>query len=144
MLSDTSPDDKGDVLLVPMSAGEMDGEAENPVEESVHLATWPTANDALRDTMVEDDVRLAMRLSSLGRAVRGRAQIKVRQPLQEMLVMLPGRAERESLSRIEDQLMEELNVKAVRAVDDEPVFSQPASAPTSRTSDVASAATCRN
>ena len=49
--------------------------------ESVHLATWPTANDALRDTVVEDDVRLAMRLSSLGRAVRGRAQIKVRQPL---------------------------------------------------------------
>ena len=90
--------------------------------ESVHLATWPTANDALRDTVVEDDVRLAMRLSSLGRAVRGRAQIKVRQPLQEMLIMLPGRAERESLERIEDQLMEELNVKAVRAVDDESAF----------------------
>ena len=90
--------------------------------QSVHLGKWPTANDALRDTVVEDDVRLAMRLSSLGRAVRGRAQIKVRQPLAEMLVMLPGRAERESLSRIEDQLMEELNVKAVRAVDDESAF----------------------
>ena len=63
-----------------------------------------------------------MRLSSLGRAVRGRAQIKVRQPLQEMLVMLPGRAERESLERIEDQLLEELNVKAVRAVEDESAF----------------------
>ena len=90
--------------------------------ESVHLTTWPIANDALRDTVVEEDVRLAMRLSSLGRAVRGRAQIKVRQPLQEMLVMLPGRAERESLERIEDQLLEELNVKAVRAVEDESAF----------------------
>ena len=95
---------------------------ESEMPESVHLTTWPIANDALRDTVVEDDVRLAMRLSSLGRAVRGRAQIKVRQPLQEMLVMLPGRAERESLERIEDQLLEELNVKAVRAVDDESAF----------------------
>ena len=95
---------------------------ESEMPESVHLTTWPIANDALRDTVVEEDVRLAMRLSSLGRAVRGRAQIKVRQPLQEMLVMLPGRAERESLERIEDQLMEELNVKAVRAVDDDSAF----------------------
>ncbi len=90
--------------------------------ESVHLAGWPAADDALRDTATEDDVRLAMRLSSLGRAVRGRAQIKVRQPLAEMLVMLPGRAERESLARIDDQLIEELNVKAVRAVEDESAF----------------------
>ena len=90
--------------------------------ESVHLAEWPTVDEALRDEQTEADVRLAMRLSSLGRAVRGRAQIKVRQPLQEMLVMLPGRAERESLGRIDDQLMEELNVKAIRAVDDESAF----------------------
>ena len=90
--------------------------------ESVHLADWPKVDHALRDETIEADVRLAMRLSSLGRAVRGRAQIKVRQPLAEMLVMLPGRAERESLARIDDQLIEELNVKAVRAVEDESAF----------------------
>ena len=90
--------------------------------ESVHLAEWPQVDDALRDEQTEADVRLAMRLSSLGRAVRGRAQIKVRQPLQEMLVMLPGRTDRESLARIEDQLLEELNVKAVSPVDDESAF----------------------
>ncbi len=89
---------------------------------SVHLADWPQADAALRDNKTEDDVRLAVRLSSLGRAVRGRAQIKVRQPLQELLVMLPGRADQESLARIEDQLKEELNVKAVRPVDDESAF----------------------
>ena len=90
--------------------------------ESVHLAAWPAVDDALRDEETEADVRLAMRLSSLGRAVRARAQIKVRQPLQEMLVLLPGRADRESLGRIQDQLLEELNVKGVRPVDDESIF----------------------
>ncbi len=90
--------------------------------ESVHLAAWPVADEALRDEQTEADVRLAMRLSRLGRATRDRAQIKVRQPLQEMLITLPGRADRESLERIRDQLLEELNVKAVRAVDDESAF----------------------
>ena len=90
--------------------------------ESVHLAAWPAGDDALREEETEADVRLAMRLSSLGRAVRARAQIKVRQPLQEMLVLLPGRADRESLGRIQDQLLEELNVKGVRPVDDESIF----------------------
>ncbi len=90
--------------------------------ESVHLAEWPTADSALRDEQVEADVRLATELSGLGRALRSRAQIKVRQPLREVVVMLPARAERESLTRIEDQLREELNVKSVRAVTDESAF----------------------
>ena len=67
-------------------------------------------------------MRLATELSGLGRALRSRAQIKVRQPLREVVVMLPARAERESLTRIEDQLREELNVKSVRAVTDESAF----------------------
>ena len=84
--------------------------------ESAHLADWPVADASLRDPQVEADVLLAEELSSLGRSVRSRAQIKVRQPLGEVVIMLPGRAERESLERIEDQLREELNVKRVRSV----------------------------
>ena len=67
---------------------------------------------------IEDAVRLAMQLSSLGRAARSKAQIKVRQPLAEALVVLPSASEGESLLRIADQLREELNVKDVACVDD--------------------------
>ena len=92
--------------------------------ESVHLASWPEAQTEIRDEMIEGDVRLAMRLSSLGRSARSKAQIKVRQPLAEALVLLPSAGERESLGRIADQLRDELNVKEIVAAEDETAFLQ--------------------
>jgi isoleucyl-tRNA synthetase len=99
-------------------------EANSEAPESVHLASWPEVQPGLRDESIEDDVRLAMQLSSLGRAARSKAQIKVRQPLAEALVVVPSASERESLLRIADQLREELNVKGIRAVEDEAEFVQ--------------------
>ena len=49
--------------------------------ESVHLDSYPVADPALIDPRLAEDTRLAMRLSSMGRAARSKAGIKVRQPL---------------------------------------------------------------
>ena len=54
---------------------------------------------------------LTQRLVSLGRAARNKAGVKVRQPLREMLVRLPNRGDEDSLNRMADQVLEELNVK---------------------------------
>ena len=51
----------------------------------------------------------------LGRAARGQAKIKVRQPLREAVVVAADR-EREAIERFEDLLADELNVKSVRYV----------------------------
>ena len=53
--------------------------------DSVHLADFPVADEDLIDRQLSDDIRLAMRLSSLGRAARSQAGIKVRQPLAEVV-----------------------------------------------------------
>ncbi len=83
--------------------------------ESVHFALYPEPDDALIDKALEEKMGLAIRVVSLGRAVRNKVQIKTRQPLAKVLVN--GKT-RSVLEPIEDLVKEELNVKAVEYVDD--------------------------
>ena len=57
--------------------------------DSVHLADWPAVDASLVDPSLEEGMALARRLSSLGRAARSEAGVKVRQPLARALVYLP-------------------------------------------------------
>ena len=82
--------------------------------ESVHLEDYPQMEESLIDLRLSEVTRLAMKLSSLGRAARGNAGIKVRQPLAEVVVSVPSQAERGYLADVETQLEDELNVKSVR------------------------------
>jgi isoleucyl-tRNA synthetase len=60
-------------------------------EDSVHLVDWPKANLGRRNVDLEASMAVARRLTSLGRAARAEAGVKVRQPLARALVFLgPG------------------------------------------------------
>ena len=87
--------------------------------ESVHLESYPTPDPAAIDARLSDSARLAMRLSSLGRAARTRAGIKVRQPLERVLVKLREPEEAALLERVAPQVQDELNVKEVGTFDDD-------------------------
>jgi isoleucyl-tRNA synthetase len=87
--------------------------------ESVHLADFPVADKGKIDEMLSVDTSLAIRLSSLGRAARSKAGIKVRQPLVGALVKLASKNEKESLERIEAQVLDELNIKEIKLVESE-------------------------
>ena len=89
---------------------------------SVHLADWPKPNFADVNPTIEADVNLAIQLSSLGRAARSRAQIKVRQPLSTAYVFVKGGDVEQTVIRIADQLKDELNVKAIKTIDNESIF----------------------
>jgi isoleucyl-tRNA synthetase len=78
---------------------------------SVHLADWPNADAALVDRRLHDETALVLRLVNLGRSAREKAQLRVRQPLARLYVRVTTDAERESLSRLQGQVLEELNVK---------------------------------
>ncbi|HEX7444689.1 MAG TPA: DUF5915 domain-containing protein, partial [Acidimicrobiales bacterium] len=82
--------------------------------DSVHLADWPTAATHLVDPGLEDGMALARRLSSLGRAARSEAGVKVRQPLARALVYLPPGSPTPAPGVVED----ELNVDRVEATDE--------------------------
>ncbi len=79
--------------------------------DSVHLADFPVADMSKIDKQLAADTRLVMKISSLGRAARSQAGIKVRQPLAQVVVSVAGSNEQRSLERMKPQILEELNVK---------------------------------
>jgi isoleucyl-tRNA synthetase len=83
---------------------------------SVHLCDFPTgAEVGERDEQLEQAMALARETVRLGLGARGKAKIKVRQPLGEAVVVADGR-EREAIERLAEVVREELNVREVRFV----------------------------
>ncbi|HUC06149.1 MAG TPA: isoleucine--tRNA ligase [Acidimicrobiales bacterium] len=76
---------------------------------SVHLADWPKIPEGRVDPSLEAEMQLARRLTSLGRAARAEAGVKVRQPLARALVFLPPGAP----DIPHDLVAAELNVDAI-------------------------------
>jgi isoleucyl-tRNA synthetase len=83
---------------------------------SVHLCDFPTPESiAPRDRDLEQAMALARETVRLGLGARGKAKIKVRQPLAEAVVVADER-ERRAIERLVDVVREELNVRTVRFV----------------------------
>ena len=92
--------------------------------QSVHLSNYPRSRPELIDRPLSDATRLAMTLSSLGRAARSKAGIKVRQPVAAALIGLRNSGDDVLLSEVAGQIRDELNVKElVVAEDNEGVMS---------------------
>ncbi|NPA31459.1 MAG: isoleucine--tRNA ligase [Chloroflexi bacterium] len=85
--------------------------------ESIHLTDWPQVDTEAIDEDLNREMRLVIRLASLGRAARERANIKLRQPLPEAAFAVGRVSERDVITRYADLLADELNVKAVRPLD---------------------------
>jgi len=81
--------------------------------ESVHLAAWPETNLALIDEALNRDMKLIMKLASLGHGARNQAAIKVRQPLARVAFSVSNLEEAQVLEKYADLLADELNVKQV-------------------------------
>lgn len=78
---------------------------------SVHLCDWPQVDEQLRDEQLTRETHLIMRIVSLGRAAREKAQIKIRQPLNALHVRLTSAEEERALERLQEQVLTELNIK---------------------------------
>ena len=77
-------------------------------KESIHLCSWPEANEAEVDKKLEEEMDLAYTIVKLGRSARNSVNIKNRQPLSKMLISVKNLPEYYS-----DIVKEELNVKKV-------------------------------
>ena len=101
--------------LVRSVDGPAAGSAATAAPESVHLCSWPVADEQLIDAGVSFDMAAARRVVEMGRAARNGAAVKTRQPLAEVVVALPE-AEARSVERLRDVVLDELNVKDLRLV----------------------------
>jgi len=79
--------------------------------DSVHLASWPAADDTLIDTGLGAQMALARRLVDLGRSARAAALVKVRQPLSRALIAAPGFTDLPA--ELKALVAEELNVRVL-------------------------------
>ena len=69
---------------------------------SVHLAHFPVANASLRNPALEDRMGKARTISSLALSLRKKEQIKVRQPLQKIMVPVRNAQEKEAIEKVAD------------------------------------------
>jgi isoleucyl-tRNA synthetase len=81
--------------------------------DSVHLSRWPVVNEALIDEQLSGDMALVQKVTSLGHAARQNANLKVRQPLAEVIVRTRDEMEEAGLLRLQQLVLDELNVKAL-------------------------------
>jgi isoleucyl-tRNA synthetase len=84
--------------------------------ESVHLCDFPSPAESLTDVELETSMELLSNLVEAGRRARSDAGIKIRQPLQEVVVVCSTDT-REKVERMTEILKDEVNVKDVRFQD---------------------------
>ena len=82
--------------------------------DSVHLAAWPQFDESAIDDRLHADMALVQKVTTLGRAARESVALKVRQPVQSVVVSTRSDEENAGLQRLKDLLLTELNVKELR------------------------------
>lgn len=80
---------------------------------SVHHADFPVSDAAAIDTDLEERMQLAQDISSLVLSLRKKVNIKVRQPLQKILIPVFDGHIRHQIERVEDIILSEVNVKSI-------------------------------
>jgi len=85
---------------------------------SVHHADFPAANTKTIDTSLEERMQLAQDASSLVLSLRKKVNIKVRQPLQRVLIPVLNPGMKHQLEKVEDLVKAEVNVKELQYLSD--------------------------
>lgn len=86
--------------------------------ESVHLADFPVADNAFIDQKLERQMEKAQVVSSLVFSLRKKEKIKVRQPLQRVMIPVLDEVQKEEILAVADLIKSEVNVKELEILDD--------------------------
>jgi len=86
--------------------------------ESVHLSYWREIEEKFIDVNLERRIELAQDLSSMILSLRKKEQIKVRQPLQKVIIPILNETDRDLFQSIEDIVKSEVNIKEFEYVDE--------------------------
>ena len=84
---------------------------------SVHLATFPTADESLIDQELEERMSIAQKATSMVLALRRRVNIKVRQPLQAIMIPATDETQKERIEAVRELILNEVNVRELKFVE---------------------------
>jgi len=86
--------------------------------ESIHLTNFPVADESLIDSSLEHKMQQAQKISSMVLSLRKKEMIKVRQPLQRIMIPILDEKDREEILAVENLIKSEVNVKEIELIDD--------------------------
>jgi len=86
--------------------------------ESVHLAEFPKADESVIDKVLERKMENAQTISSLVLSLRAKEKIKVRQPLEKIMIPIDNQQQKEEIKAVEDLIKHEVNIKNIELLED--------------------------
>ena len=86
--------------------------------ESIHLADFPVYNASFVDKGLEIKMESAQTISSLVLSLRAKEKIKVRQPLQKIMIPVDNDEQKESILAVAELIKNEVNIKEIQILDD--------------------------
>ena len=84
---------------------------------SVHLADFPVSDESLIDKELEARMKMAQDVTSMVLALRRKVNIKVRQPLQCIMIPVVDEEQKRHIEAVEDLILSEVNVKGLKFVE---------------------------
>ena len=85
--------------------------------DSVHLDQYPVANEQLIDKDLEARMQMSQKITSMVLALRRKVNIKVRQPLQSIMIPAVDDTQRKHIEAVKNLIMSEVNVKELKFVE---------------------------
>ncbi|RNC88401.1 MAG: isoleucine--tRNA ligase [Winogradskyella sp.] len=86
--------------------------------QSVHLAEFPIADETAIDKALERKMENAQTISSLVLSLRAKEKIKVRQPLQKIMIPVTSKQQIEEIEAVSDLIRHEVNIKEIELLED--------------------------
>ena len=86
--------------------------------ESIHLADFPIYDASFVDKSLEHKMESAQTISSLVLSLRAKEKIKVRQPLQKIMIPVDNEAQKESILAVANLIKNEVNIKEIQILED--------------------------
>ena len=80
---------------------------------SIHLADFPKSNTALINKDLEEKMQLAQKITSLALSLRKKERMRVRQPLQKIMIPILNTKMQENIQGVSDIILSEINVKEI-------------------------------
>lgn len=103
-----------DKLYADLKAPALEAEGKSP--ESVHISFFPKADDTLIDPALESRMSLAQVITSMVLSLRRKVNIKVRQPLQTLMIPVANDKQRAEIEAMSQLILSEVNVKEIKFV----------------------------
>lgn len=89
------------------------------IKKSVHLTEFPVADENLVDNGLERKMKKAQTISSLVLSLRQKEKLKVRQPLQKIMIPVLNASEQEEILAVSELIKREVNVKEIELINED-------------------------